>query len=264
MALLATCRSWKLCGLTLLPWCYLLFLFQPWNLWVQQSTDPAPNALPARLTVMSWNVLCVNEDVAEIQRVIEEHPVDLLVLLEFRPNLFEQVPALERMYRRKLAYPSWGGNGIAVLTNRDDIELSRVDLGGSILPSIAASLPDKRLTVIGMHTWSPFPPGRATARDLQLAELVSWSTAQASPICVVGDLNITPWAPAFSELMRAGLKDSRNSGFGNSASWPAWAGPLGIPIDHALSCGPCQIVKRELGPMVHGSDHRPVLIEIAY
>ena len=255
-------RRWKVLWLTLVPWCYFLLLFQPWNLWFG-----APQAIQSdrtqRLKVMSWNVLCVNEDVDEIRRVIAQHPVDVLVLVEVRPNLFEQIPQLEEMYKHRMAFPSWGGNGIAVLTNRSDIQLSRVDLGGRIMPSIVASV-GQSIQIIGMHTWSPFPPQRAVARDRQLADLVSWTQQQDKPVCVVGDLNITPWAPTFQHLLGAGLADSRSSGFGNSASWPSWLGPLGIPIDHALSYGPCTITSRHLGPMVYGSDHRPVLVEIAY
>lgn len=260
----ACLRRGLMCLLTLMPWCYLLWLFQPWSLWQTPSSE-APG-LVGRLTVMSWNVLCVNENVAEIERVVEAHPVDVLILIEVRPNLFEQIPALDRLYRHRLAYPSWGGNGIAIFTNRDDIRLSRLDFGGKIMPSVVAqvSAGDQRLSVIGMHTWSPFPPQRAVPRDRQLSELVNWLEQQDQPVCVVGDLNITPWAPAFREMQQAGLVDSRCLGFGNSASWPAWLGPLGIPIDHALSFGNSRIVDRRLGPMVFGSDHRPVIIEIAY
>lgn len=255
-------RRWSVLWLTLVPWCYFVLLFQPWNLWFGSPQATAVEGTQ-RLTVMSWNVLCVNQNVDEIRKVIEQHPVDILVLVEVRPNLFEQIPQLEAMYKHRLAYPSWGGNGIAVLTNRSDIQLSRVDFDGRVMPSIEASV-GQSLQVIGMHTWSPFPPQRAVARDRQLADLITWVQQQDKPVCVVGDLNITPWAPTFQKLLSAGLVDSRNSGFGNSASWPSWLGPMGIPIDHALSHGPCTITSRQLGPMVYGSDHRPVLVEIAY
>ena len=255
-------RRWKILGLALVPWCYLIVLFQPWNLWLG-SPQVIPEHRAQRLTVMSWNVLCINENLEEIRRVVEQHPVDILVLVEVRPNLFQQIPQLDEMYKYRMAYPSWGGNGIALLTNRSDVQLSRVDFGGRIMPSIVASV-GQSLQVIGVHTWSPFPPQRAVPRDRQLADLTSWVQQQASPVCVVGDLNVTPWAPSFQKLLAAGMIDSRNSGFGNSASWPSWLGPLGIPIDHALSHGPCTVTSRKLGPMVYGSDHRPLLVEIAY
>lgn len=252
-------RRWWLSWLVVVPWCYLVVLFQPWNLWLAAP----PTARSERLTVMSWNVLCVNYNLDEIRQVITEHPVDILVLIEVRPDLFEQVSQLDAMYKHRLAYPSWGGNGIAILTNRDDVQLSRVDFGGQVMPSIVASVGES-IRLVGVHTWSPYPPRRAVGRDRQLADLTAWVEQQDRPVCVVGDLNITPWAPAFQKLLQAGLVDSRTSGFGNSASWPAWLGPLGIPIDHALSHGDCNIQSRRLGPMVRGSDHRPVLLEITH
>ncbi len=99
---------------------------------------------------------------------------------------------------------------------------------------------------------------------MQLSELKLWAREQAVPVCVAGDLNITPWAPAFARMRDAGFVDSRTRGYGNQASWPSWLGPLGIPIDHALSFGKCEIVNRRLGPMVWGSDHRPILFDVRY
>lgn len=254
-------RRWALSLLAVVPWLYLVLLFQPWSLWLGKPNELSDGA--NRLKVMSWNVLCLNENLDELRTVIEDHPVDILVLVEVRPNLFEQVPRIAELYKHRLAYPSWGGNGIAILTDRDDIQLSRVDFDGRIMPSVVASVGDS-IKVLGMHTWSPLPPSRAVPRDRQLSELTDWVKLQDGAVCVVGDLNITPWAPAFQKLLSTGLSDSRCNGFGNSASWPAWLGPLGIPIDHVLSRGSCSIVNRQLGPMVTGSDHRPVIFEVTY
>lgn len=254
-------RRWTLSLMVAVPLLYFIWLFQPWSLW--WGSPSSATGMPNRLKVMSWNVLCVNQNLDETRRVIEDNPVDVLVLIEVRPNLFEQIPRITELYKHRLDYPSWQGNGIAILTNRDDIELSRVDFDGRIMPAVVAQVGGS-IKIMGMHTWSPFPPQRAVPRDRQLSELTDWVQQQGHPVCVVGDLNITPWAPAFQKVLDSGLVDSRCDGFGNSASWPAWFGPLGIPIDHALSHGQCTITSRQMGPFVWGSDHRPVIIEVAY
>jgi endonuclease/exonuclease/phosphatase (EEP) superfamily protein YafD len=256
------CRRFGCLALAAVPWIFLVVQFEPLALWFEQPQAPRGNSIK----ILSWNVLCTNQRVSEIKQVIQAHPADVLVLVEVRPNLFEQIPEIEQLYPHRLAFPSWGGNGIAVLTKRDDVSMERLDLGGSTMPSIVASITTdtSRVKVVGMHTLSPMPPRRAAARDRQLRALVEWAQQQTDPVCVVGDLNITPWAPMFVDLQKAGFFDSRRSGFGNSASWPCWLGPLGIPIDHALSFGQCHFIKRELGPVVFGSDHRPVMTELSY
>lgn len=255
---------WKIFLVNLAPAVYLLVLWSPWSLWFDQPQAEGTH----HLKIVAWNVLCVNQNTDEIRRVIQSHPADLLVLIEVRPNLMEQVPEILERYPQRLMYPSWGGNGIAVLTNREDIELERVDFEGRIMPSIVATVRDdqgaEQVKIVGMHTWSPVPPSRAVPRDFQLHTLNDWARLQSVPLAVVGDLNITPWAPAFADLMRSGFIDSRASGFGNAASWPSWLGPLGIPIDHALTYGDCRFVHRQLGPMVVGSDHRPLVLELTW
>ncbi len=251
----------------LVPWLYVLALWQPWTLWFEYPQASGPD----RLKIVSWNVYCVNQRLDEIRSVIQSNPADVLILIELRPNLYEQVPEIEQMYPHHLSLPAWGGSGIAIRTRRADIQLERVDLTNgaySYMPSIVATVRDeakgKSVKIVAMHTISPLPPERATSRDLQLAGMRSWVDQQSSPVCVIGDLNITPWSPAFADLSRSGFLDSRTCGFGNSASWPAWLGPLGIPIDHALSKGDCQVVDRKLGPISFGSDHRPLLLELSY
>jgi endonuclease/exonuclease/phosphatase (EEP) superfamily protein YafD len=57
------------------------------------------------------------------------------------------------------------------------------------------------------------------------------------------------------------LRDTR-AGFGIQASWPTQIPPLGIPLDHCLVSPELVVLDRRLGPAV-GSDHRPVILELA-
>ncbi len=102
-----------------------LFLVAVGTLVALENAAETDEHLPQTLRVMSWNVLCVNNHFEEMERVIASHPVDVLILIEIRPNLFEQVPAIQERYPYCMAFPAWQGNGIAVLTNRADLQLSR-------------------------------------------------------------------------------------------------------------------------------------------
>ena len=78
---------------------------------------------------------------------------------------------------------------------------------------------------------------------------------------MMGDFNTTPWSPIFTELVdRRDWHDSR-WGHGNQATWPAWIGGFGIPIDHALCTPGIKVLSRSTFD-IPGSDHRGVALEI--
>lgn len=244
---------------------YLLFLTQPWAL-LARSTHVASTE-SRTLRVLSWNLLSVNRSFAEIRNIVAEADPDLIVFIEVRPGLLDALPDIVRDYPYMLERPSWGGEGIALLSRVEGIELEIVDFEFARQPAIVAQLPsaqdDQGLQFVAMHTLSPVPLHRAQFRDRQLSALAEWAESTDSPICVCGDLNITPWAGAFRRLIDVGFRDSR-LGSGNGASWPSFLGALGIPIDHALAKGQCRISERRVLASGPGSDHLPLAFTLHY
>jgi endonuclease/exonuclease/phosphatase (EEP) superfamily protein YafD len=101
------------------------------------------------------------------------------------------------------------------------------------------------------------------ARNLQLSMVADWAAERAGPVVLVGDLNTTSWSPFFSDLLSAsGLRDSR-LGYGVEATWPWFPLPLRIPIDHCLVSSHFDVKARRVGRNV-SSDHRPIVVELAY
>ena len=84
---------------------------------------------------------------------------------------------------------------------------------------------------------------------------------QPEATILLGDLNLTPYAPAFARLVaESGLRDA----FAGEAWRPTWqAGfwPLALPIDHVLVPRRGCITGHEIGPDV-GSDHRPLQVTL--
>ncbi|QDV21968.1 endonuclease/exonuclease/phosphatase family protein [Aureliella helgolandensis] len=244
---------------------YLLLLVQPWSLYL-----PHPTSLqhPQRsLRVMSWNVLTVNQSLAEVDQVLREQDPDLLILIENRPGLLKQLPVLAERYSNYRSLPGWHGSGIALFSRDPRAQLTVELWGYEQRPAIVATYPDASgepaVQIIGMHTYSPLPVSRVEHRDRQLTTFGDWALSQRVPICVVGDLNTTPWTRSFANLIALGFQDSR-LGSGNCPSWPSWAGPLGIPIDHALTLGACSISDRQVLPHAPGSDHLPITFQLHY
>ncbi len=259
-----------LTGVVGLCLCILLSFTQPWQLSTLARNDEQSRLLEKdgeSLRVLSWNVLSTNRRTEDIEALIRSQDPDIIVMIETRPHFLELMPELLRDYPNYVERAAWSGNGISVLSRREDITYRLEGFGFARQPAVVASLPPgpagREATLVAMHTLSPMPPRRASIRDRQLAELRKWVVQQQQAVCVCGDLNITPWARAFGELQKAGLRDSR-VGAGNGASWPSVLGPLGIPIDHALTFGACAVDKRQILGAALGSDHRPLVFTLHY
>jgi endonuclease/exonuclease/phosphatase (EEP) superfamily protein YafD len=85
---------------------------------------------------------------------------------------------------------------------------------------------------------------------------------ESGPVVVAGDLNMSPWSPFFSRLVKAsGLTDSE-PGFGFQPTWPTYQPILYLPLDHVLVSRDVIVADRRTAADV-GSDHLPVVIDIA-
>ena len=244
----------------------LALLVQPWYL-----IPMAGSSKPDALRILSWNVYAANEEFDSIVEVIRKSNPDVLVIVEVRLDLLDRAPWIKENYPQFEVIPNSGGTGIGVFCRAEDPKYS-VDFkvhhfGFRKMPSIVATLtsPDgsRQVDLVAIHTYSPTPPRRAIDRDKQLRKFLEWSLKQANPQCLVGDLNTTPWTRSFWGLERAGFRDSRH-GAGNCATWPAWLGPAGIPIDHAMTRGECTITERKVLSTNAGSDHQPIEFRLSF
>lgn len=241
---------------------YFVFLMRPWIFLATQATERAEI-----VRVMSWNVWASNDNLEEIESAVRRADPDILVLIELRPNLTEQIPYLTQQFPYSHVLPQWSGTGIGVFSKRPDLQFSIERFAVKVMPSIVTTIRSadgqRSVELVAMHTYSPTPPERATLRDRQLDVFLEWASQRSSPVCLVGDLNTTPWTASFQRLEKSGFTDSRVSA-GNCASWPAVLGWMGIPIDHALTLGQCTVSHREVIADVRGSDHRPILFRLSF
>ncbi len=107
-----------------------------------------------------------------------------------------------------------------------------------------------------------YPKLGAADRQIQQLRFVARKLASIDgAVIVVGDLNTTPWAKPYQELLaNCHLKDPR-IGRGLLPSWPCFSFPFSIPIDHVLVSQNLKVLSLLLGPFV-GSDHRPLVLDI--
>jgi endonuclease/exonuclease/phosphatase (EEP) superfamily protein YafD len=89
--------------------------------------------------------------------------------------------------------------------------------------------------------------------------------AGSRPVVLVGDLNATPWWPAYRHLTRAlddGIADwAKRSSTRPSRTWSKWARARAmLRIDHVLTRG--VVVGRCRVERIAGLDHRAVLVDL--
>jgi endonuclease/exonuclease/phosphatase family metal-dependent hydrolase len=112
-----------------------------------------------------------------------------------------------------------------------------------------------------MHAHPPVAPALLRARDRDLERAAQRATYGGQPTIVLGDLNVSPDAPAFADLLNDGqLRDALASG-GWRPTWRADFWPLALRLDHVLASPALCVYSTDVGPDV-GSDHRPVRVTL--
>jgi endonuclease/exonuclease/phosphatase (EEP) superfamily protein YafD len=224
----------------------------------------APEAAPTTgepLRIVFANVHTQNRAHDRVVGWLRREDADYVVLAEVDDRWMAALEPLSPRYPNVVARPRQDNFGIALLS-RHALDSRIESIGGDDTPpTIVAHDAARGITIVGTH---PVPPVTATymeQRDRQLQALAEALTAIESPIVVVGDLNATPWSPAFSLLADgASLHDSRQ-GFGVHATWPAeYPAFLRIPIDHGLGTKEVAFRARRIGDDV-GSDHLGLVID---
>jgi endonuclease/exonuclease/phosphatase family metal-dependent hydrolase len=112
-----------------------------------------------------------------------------------------------------------------------------------------------------VHTSWPIGKGSSDRRNRQLERLAALSSATATPLVVVGDLNISPFSPHFRQLLADGKLKSAADGFGWQPTWPSFLLPAGIQIDHGLVNGAVSVQGFHRGGR-DGSDHLPIVLDV--
>ena len=225
---------------------------------------PAPADSGASFRAMLLNVNNSRGDPARVRAAISNANPDLLVLEEIdSPWLVALAPALEAYpFRKTEARPDNFGIGVF---SRLPIDSARIEPFGPMdIPSVFAEIrmDGNTLTLVATH---PLPPGGAllaAERNQQLVWIAEKTAALPDPVLLLGDLNTSPWSPAYRRLLKeSGLADSAR-GRSIHPTWPAFIPLLWIPLDHALHSPGIAIRRRTIGPDV-GSDHFPLVVDFS-
>lgn len=231
------------------------------------STGLASNS---KLTIFHYNVYLHHADPRRISTYLRrEKDIDVVVLLEASPRFNDVLADLKETHPHQITHIEDSPFGIAV-ASRVPIDFGAISRKPSGYPwiELTLKLPGRAvpLALYAIHPPPPINGELAAARNETLMHIAGKVAAQpqATPI-VVGDLNVTPWSPAFARFEKtSGLKPA-HAPWRLDNTWPVTFNNanLGIAIDHSFAHPSLTLLKRMIGPEL-GSDHMPVTVTFAY
>jgi endonuclease/exonuclease/phosphatase (EEP) superfamily protein YafD len=229
---------------------------------------PGPSTTTPPLRVLTANLHGRNADVAKFAALIAHEQPDVVVLTEVPRNFASVAAGLTPSYPHTIMERPGAAFEVIVLS-RWPIKQRQVNRGvGQSLPVVSAEVCSPVASagcaaVIGLHGARPFGRG-VHLRNAQLALAVRVAAARGDePVILVGDLNLTPWAPTFAALLEAGNLRDASTVRGLTATWRSRHPLFGLLIDHVLVNQKVTVVASRIGPDI-GSDHLPVIADLAF
>lgn len=217
------------------------------------------------VSLISLNLWYRNDRYADVREYLERSAPDVMVLSELTPVWVAELGQVTSKYPYWVSLDRRTPWGLGVYSKYPLFESRSTDLGvpGSVNVVTTIVLPGGNVELVAAHLSSPSTPARAGLRNIQLgrlAEIVGSSSGRPSsapPRLIIGDLNVTPFSPAFGDLLAAtGMEDARRV-HGLLGTWPTWMPLLQIQIDHCIADHALSISRVARGPAL-GSDHYPL------
>ncbi|HOC00646.1 MAG TPA: endonuclease/exonuclease/phosphatase family protein [Verrucomicrobiota bacterium] len=240
------------------------------NLAVLLPSFVPPATRPPPAGSKQWRIVTLNVHTANprhdlVEAFLRREDPDVILLIEVDARWLTQLEALTNVWPHTIQAPRDDNFGIALFSRHPFSEARMIGLGEAGLPSIEAEVQigGQPVWIFGTHPLPPSGAENARLRDAQLEHAADHAAARTGSRLLLGDLNTTPWSPVYRRLLaRSGLIDTLR-GRGYQPTWPGHFVPLWIPLDHCLASPDLTVLDRRVGPHV-GSDHRPVIVDLAF
>jgi endonuclease/exonuclease/phosphatase (EEP) superfamily protein YafD len=223
-----------------------------------QEIDPESNA---RFRLVTFNTWFRNEDLRPFAHYLHASDADVVVLQEVDVTRLDELAQLMPAYRYRTVTPDV--RRVLAIFSRWPIEPEHMHLPNGITRITRVNLDwqGTRVAVFGAHLRWPLGEKKAWARAAELKMLAARARAEAGPVIVAGDFNLTPWSGYFERFIAdSGLSDCA-TGQGLLATWPSQVLPVRIRIDHCFASQHWRVHRVSVGPKL-GSDHLPVIADL--
>jgi endonuclease/exonuclease/phosphatase (EEP) superfamily protein YafD len=231
--------------------------------WYVPAPAPPPRRASVPLKILCANVQYTNTRYDAFLALISvEHP-QVVIVQEATAPWVMHLNRLRAQFPYAITLPRRRGSGLA-LYSRLPLERPEIlALGQQQRPGLLVylTLGSRVLALCTVHPRAPLRRYGLGPRNEQLWAAAAILQRVSPPKLLIGDLNTTPWSPAYRQVVRAaGLRDARQ-GFGLLPTWPAGWPWVAIPIDHCLVSPEIMVVQMRTGPPI-GSDHLPLIVDL--
>ena len=272
-------RIWEytLAGVAGLALIWQLIYIAPYTaIYPKQMSDSHAEDDSNRISLLIYNVLYENREVAALRDLIRDNDPDLILLSEPTHWWLEELDGLEEDYPYTLFQPQENHYG-KLLYSR--LELADPEIRFLIDPKVPSILTGVRLrsgTVVTLYGVHPRPPGlkppdeddgEREDSDMRDAELLLIAKEVGEmgdvPVIVAGDFNDVAWSRTTHLFQRtSGLLDPRvGRGFINTFNTRSRL--IRYPLDHVFASRHFLLAELRRLPDI-GSDHFPILVVLDY
>ena len=233
---------------------------------VLPSAQPPEVAEAPRLRVMTANLLGVNHDTEGIVGEVLEARPDVLIVQELTPHWHASLedPRLWVLFPERVHVVREDSFGVGVYSRLPIEEHSLFELEGLPLVQAGVRVGDRIVRVYAVHTLPPRTPAYAAVWERMMGGLGELLESERGPVILAGDLNATPHARLYRRLVSGRMRGAHEDrGRGLATTWPN--GVFSVPsvrLDHVL-LSPEVACLRVWEGEGRGSDHRPVLLDVA-
>jgi endonuclease/exonuclease/phosphatase (EEP) superfamily protein YafD len=223
-------------------------------------------------TVMSVNLLAVNQNTQSIIEEISAADPDVLLLQEYTEHWHQALQqSIGCEYPHVCCERREDSFGVAVYSKRpfEEPADTHLPLGrfGEPQMRVVTRIANRPVAFYNVHLLPPRGLDYTIGHRTQFADLVDLLSSEALPIVLAGDFNFTENSPHARTLKAHGFSDAHSvGGWGRGATWPVnsffrWI--PGLRLDHiyinrGLTCTECRTGTGR------GSDHRPVIAELGF
>jgi endonuclease/exonuclease/phosphatase (EEP) superfamily protein YafD len=216
---------------------------------------------PAELTLLASNFYYENAHFEEFTALLNEEQPDLFMIHEAGPQWTDGIENFTADYPYTALTEELGIHGIA-MGSQIPGTFKEIPLGTKF--GLEFTPEDGSYHVLAVHPLAPITAPYAAERNQQFKDIATYVLSSKVPVVVMGDFNCTPWTPYLTDLLEnAELRDAR-VGFGLLPTWNTHSALFKLPIDHALLHGPWEVVDFYAADAIPHSDHRPIVVELAF
>lgn len=244
----------------------LVFTVNYLPMYFSRPVSPPPDSQP--LTILTYNINLSPPDIQGITDDIRRIDADIVAIQELTVNAATRFEAeLSTQYPYRAFHPIVGFHGQGVLSKYPitSDEFWKVYLGHQRVTIDFNGTEIAVYNVHPVHHILPFWGFDIRPRTEEVNLFLEKAAHDDIPILIVGDMNMTDQSGDYQRITRIYQDSYRHVGYGMGTTFPAHIPllPSLVRIDYVFHSEEFTAIQADVLRSTGGSDHRPLVVELA-